>query len=370
MRILEVTNYSAGACGVGARAKHEAMLLAKKGYYVRLFSSNSVKGSTETAPAEEMFHEVKITRFPAVKLGGESFMSWDYSKEALEFKPDIIIAHSYRHSHTTKALEIGKKIGAKVFLVTHAPFVKGNITRGFFAKIAVWFYDTFKGPKILNGFDKVIAISQWEIPYLKKLGVHDDKIVYIPNGIPDEFFTKPKKPQRSKILFFGRISPIKDLETLIEAVKMMKNKVRVEIVGPAEEEYRKRLQSLIDAYGLQKDIVFGDAIYSIKEKIEKMDSASIFVLPSKREAMPQALIEAMARERIVVASYNQGTADIIDNEVNGYLFEVGNAAALAHRLDNAIINPIKGMAENARRSVDQFRWSRLLGKIEKTIGIE
>ena len=40
--------------------------------------------------------------------------------------------------------------------------------------------------------DKIIAITRWEIPILIKLGVKKEKIAYIPNGIPDEFFKQKK----------------------------------------------------------------------------------------------------------------------------------------------------------------------------------
>ena len=42
MKILELTNYTAGGCGVWARVKNEAELLSKRGYDVRIFSSNFI----------------------------------------------------------------------------------------------------------------------------------------------------------------------------------------------------------------------------------------------------------------------------------------------------------------------------------------
>jgi len=41
----------------------------------------------------------------------------------------------------------------------------------------------------VNKFDKVITISKWEIPFLLRLGCKREKIVHIPNSIPEEFFT-------------------------------------------------------------------------------------------------------------------------------------------------------------------------------------
>ena len=91
-------------------------------------------------------------------------MSWDFEKEAIDYSPDIIIVHNYRHLHTTKCLKIADKLRrdgkkCKVFLVTHAPFPEGNVTRSMIAKLAVKLYDKFIGPRTINKFDKILAIS-------------------------------------------------------------------------------------------------------------------------------------------------------------------------------------------------------------------
>jgi len=359
MRILELTNYSAGACGVWMRAKQEAEMLAKKGHTVKVFSSNLVKGTNEIAPEKEKLGQIEIQRFPAKKLGGESFMIWDFRAEALKFHPEVIIAHSYRHPHTAKALEVRKKIGCKVFLVTHAPFVS-DAQRSLPEKFIVQFYDAFIGPRNLARFDKVIAITNWEVPYLEKLGVKKEKIAYIPNGIPSEFFTQKKSKEQNKILFLGRIAPIKDLETLVRASKLLPQ-VKIEIVGPAEKNYFKKLKSL----NPNSSVVFSPPVYDLKKKIEKIDSAKIFVLPSKRESMPQSLIEAMAREKIVIASNNLGAKELIKDGKNGFLFEIGNEKQLVEKISLALKNDFREVRGQARKSVEQFSWDKIIQKLEK-----
>jgi hypothetical protein len=47
MRILEITNYTAGGCGVGMRVLNESKILSEKGHEVMIFSTNNVKGSKE-----------------------------------------------------------------------------------------------------------------------------------------------------------------------------------------------------------------------------------------------------------------------------------------------------------------------------------
>ena len=294
-------------------------------------------------------------------------MKWDFEKEAILYKPDVIIAHSYRHMHTTKALEIAERIGCKVFLVTHAPFGDDS-QRSFLATRFVRFYDRFVGPRTINKFDKIITITKWEVPYLIKIGADRRRIEYIPNGIPEEFFNVKPGKEENKILFLGRISPVKDIETLIRAMQRIKNKeIKLEIVGPAEKEYKKELDELINKIGLKRRIEFKPAIYDIKEKIKKIDSAKVFVLPSKREGMPQSLVEAMARGKIVIASDSLGSAELIDDKKNGFLFEMGDSDELAKDIDGALKGGNTQIRKNAMRSVEHFAWNRIIKKIESIL---
>jgi glycosyltransferase involved in cell wall biosynthesis len=368
MKILELTNYSSGICGVWQRVKQESFELSKKGFKIKIFTSNLTKGSDEIASSSDKLGKIEIKRFPAKQLGGESFMHWDFQKEAIEFQPDIIIAHSYRHPHTTKALKIKKILekkgkNIKVFLVTHAPFIEDNSTRSFFEKIIVSFYDIFIGKKTLKKFDKIITITKWEEPYLENLGINKNKIIYIPNGIPEEFFKlKSLAKNKKDILFLGRISPIKDLETLIYS--LANSNLNLDIVGPAEECYKDSLFKIIKHLKLS-NIQFKPSITDLKKKISLIDNYNLFVLPSKREAMPQSLIEAMARKKIVIASNNPGTREIINGK-NGFLFEVGNITQLKEvisKANNLSKQKKDYFQNNARKTAEKFRWNDLINKL-------
>jgi len=373
MKILEVCPYSAGICGVWTRVLEESKRLSKLGFEIKIFSSNAIKGTNKTAPVYEKIEEIEITRFPFKKLGGESFMSWDFEKEALEYSPDIIITHNYRHLHTTKCLKIaeilrkkGKK--CKVFIVTHAPFER-RLTRTFLQNLIVKFYDLFIGPKTLNKFDKILAISHWEIPCLIKAGAKKEKILYIPNGISEEFFKQKKfKEDKNKVLFLGRISPIKNLEVLIKAMNSVKNKkILLEIVGPSEKNYLIKLKNLIKKLGLSSRIKFSPPIYNSKEKIAKIDSCQIFILPSKSEGMPQSLIEAMAREKIVIGSNSLAIRDIIQDKKNGFLFEFDNSKDLAKKINEVLQQKNSEIKKQARKSVEHFSWDKVIKKIVEVI---
>ena len=91
MKILELCNYSAGICGVWNRVKEESERLSKLGHEVKIFSSNLEKGTNKIVSEDDIIGDVLIRRFSARRLGGESFMLWNFEEEALKFKPDVII---------------------------------------------------------------------------------------------------------------------------------------------------------------------------------------------------------------------------------------------------------------------------------------
>ncbi len=379
MKILELCNFSSGVCGVWTRVYNESVKLADKGHEILVLSSDFVKGSKEKAKHVESMDNIRIKRYSGIHLGGEGFMHWFGKKaqeEALNYAPDVIIVHNYRQLHTTKALKIARRLkdkgkNCRVFLVTHAPFVEGNITRSNFSKASVSFYDKFIGPKTLKNFDKILAISNWEIPYLIKLGASKDKIEYIPNGIPQEFFSKKKFKVERKILFLGRISPKKKIETLMYSIPFLKDKkIKIEIVGPKEKVYFEQIEGIIKKLNLSGRVIISEPIYGIMEKINKIDSCCIFVLPSRVEGMPQSLIEAMAREKIVIGSDSIAIRDLINDKVNGFLFEFDNPLDLAGKIDQVLEmkkSYLLKIKSSAQKSVEKFSWNKVIGKIEDTI---
>lgn len=377
IKILELCHFSAGICGVWNRVKEESARLADLGYEVRVFSSNAVKGSKEIAKPSETINKVRIKRFPYLKLGGESFMYWNFIKEAIDYSPDIIIAHVYRHPHTTSALKVKRileKSGKKciVFLVTHAPFNMNNSERGIIATTAVKLYDSLIGKKTINKFDKVINISNWEVPYLTKLGLKKDKLFYLPNGVPEKFFElKQKYHKNNKILFLGRISPVKNLELAISAIK--DTVYSLDIVGPSEGNYKKELENLVQSEKLSKKISFSQSIYDLNEKIKKIDSAMLFIIPSKREGMPQSLIEAMARGRVCIGSDADGIRDLIKNKSNGFIFSLKNKDSLQNLLNYiSSLNKenLQSISKNSKNFASKFNWEIIISKLDKLINQE
>jgi len=359
MKILEICPFSAGICGVWNRVLSESKEFVKLGYEVMVFSSNIEKGTAKIASSEENIGKIKIKRFISKqdfldKLISGNVTYFSFEDELTNLKPDIVITHLL-HPHSFKALRLCEQQNIPCYLVTHAPF---NVKRNFILSILTEIYRLIKVKSKINKFTKIIAITQWEKPYLLKLGIPEEKIVYIPNGIPEEFFKQKinKKPTKD-VLFLGRIAPVKNLETLIEAAKKIP-KITFSIVGPAEEKYLEKIKGLI---GNSLNVNILPPVYDLKEKIKLIDNHKIFVLPSKREAMPQVLIEAMSRGKLVISSETDGGKEILENSKNGFLFEIGNSEHLS-RLIQENINGNKDIREQAKTDSIKYAWKNLIKK--------
>ena len=350
--------------GVWGVAYEMSRRLVEKGHEVHIFSSNEVFGSDKKSGSYEKYKGIHIHRFPVKWKIGKFGVSFDFEKELKKIKPNVIHAHVYRAPFAHKALKVAKKLGIKCFLTTHAPFVEKKLRSGF-TNLMVGFYDMFFGKKDLNGYTKVLAITKWEIPYLLNLGCDKGKILYLPNGLSDDFLkVKLPKKNEKKILFFGRIDPIKDVETLVRAASLVEG-AKFEIVGPYEKEYLDHLKNLVEEMGLDH-VSFKEGIFGVKKKINLYKQHGIFVLPSKREAMPLAVLEAMSCGCLVIGSNNKGCSELIGKD-RGFLFDVGDHEELAKKLlyclDN--INRLKGIRKEGKNFTKKFSWQKIVDKLER-----
>lgn len=354
MKILEICPFSAGICGVWARVKQESLEFKKLGNKVLVFSSNIEKGSENIASRKDNIEGIEIVRFFSKKSKlSKNVYSFDFKEELARYSPDLVITHLL-HPHSFRALKLCKEKNIPCYLVTHAPF---NIKRKFPLNLATYFYNFWVVKSQLNQFAKIIAITRWEVPHLLKLGVKKEKIVYIPNGIPNEFFIKKKIKPSEGVLFLGRIAPVKNLESLIEVAKTLRH-INFSIIGSSEKEYKLKIKKLIDSSSL-KNVKIYPPIYDLNKKIKIIDQHKIFVLPSLREAMPQVLLEALARGKIVIASKTDGAKEIISDKKTGLLFEIGDSEQLAELINKNINGNLK-IQRNAEKEAEKYCWKVLI----------
>ena len=369
MRIAVLGQFTyPSVCGGLNRIHHIVKPMADHGHEVHLFSTNLLKGTKKTLPAYEVYQGIHVHRSPVLLQFGEAYF-WRFAQALRSVRPDVIEVHGYRQPYSTLALKVAKELGVPCFLTTHAPFLDKGL-RSWPLELLVVLYDALLGKRVLNAYTKVLAISRWEIPLLRKLGCRADKIVYVPNGVAEEFFHNTKvKKQKQMILFLGRISPVKDLFTLVKAAALACQKhpsLMFHVVGFSDGDYEDKVKRLVTKYGLERHFVFPGPVYDLAKKIQYYSEASLFVLPSRREGMPQVPLEAMARGCVVLSSDTDGGKEVVRPE-HGFLFPQGDFRKLADLLAYCLEHDkaLEAKREAGRRFARHFRWKLLSQQVEK-----
>ena len=202
--------------------------------------------------------------------------------------------------------------------------------------------------KIMTKADAVICVSNSIKEYIQKnYNTKDEIITVIARGIDLDVFN-PKNIDTSFVNDFkvkynlhdkfiissvGRITQLKDYETFIKAIAIVKKeipRIKALIVGGVrsdKEDYLKSLKELINSLDLKDNIIFTGS----QSKIAEIYSLSDVVVSSskKPESFGRAVAESIALNTPVIATNHGGVKDIIIDKVNGFFFEVGDEKELA-----------------------------------------
>jgi glycosyltransferase involved in cell wall biosynthesis len=181
------------------------------------------------------------------------------------------------------------------------------------------------------------------------------------------------------VLFAGRMEWRKGIGTLIHAANLLKNDIpnlKVLIVGGKiygrqknvddYREYQRLLKTAKDL-GVENIINFLGCIDHNRLPLF-YSAADVFVVPSYYEPFGLVALESMACKTPVIASEVGGLATIIQNNVNGLLFQARNPVDLKEKI--LIVNRSKDTAEliarNAQKHIfDNYSWEVIVGKISE-----
>jgi len=243
---------------------------------------------------------------------------------------DIIQTHGYKSNFYALFATLFDNIP---LIATCHPWIKTSRRVKIYAKI-----DKF----LLKKFDRIVAISEEVKQEIINAGISVDKISIIDNGINVGRFEKQfdieklRKqfgiPVYSKVIgTVGRLSSEKGHYILLEAAeKIIKKYPSTFFIIAGDGKLKDRLKSRAKQFKIEQNFLLPGLINDIPELLSILD---IFVLPSLKEGLPMALLEAMAARKPIVAT-NVGNIPlaIVHNET-GLLVEPGDTPAL----ENAII---------------------------------
>lgn len=291
MKIIQVcSKYYPEIGGIETHVKELSELLVKMGNDVEVVCTYS----SHKLPEKEMINGVKITRFRAFAPGEAYFFSpamYFYLKDQ---DCDVMHAHNY-HAFPALFAALARK---KRFVFTPHTFGRSNsLIRNILHRL----YRPI-GAFIFKSADKVISTAQFEKDRLINIfKIPGPKIIYIPLpiNIPEKKPHKRLSDSNVKIAYFGRLSQEKNIMVLISAFGLIKKRHKdaglfIAGEGPLRKELEEFGKNIEDVRFLGR--------LSETELNDFMDDIDIFVLPSKFEVSPRAVIEAMSRGIPVVTT--------------------------------------------------------------------
>jgi glycosyltransferase involved in cell wall biosynthesis len=197
-----------------------------------------------------------------------------------------------------------------------------------------------------------------------ELGCPEEKTIVTPNGIDIERFNNipGKLPEDEEMINIGavlRVTPIKDVKTMIQAFAFAKQRVpnlKLWIMGPYEEDpdYAQECFDLVDAQHI-RDVVFTGMI-NVTEYLGRMD---LTILTSISEGQPLTILESFAAHLPVIATDVGNCRELIygtqdDFGTAGILTHIMNLEEIANAMVELAKSPRmrKQMGENGYRRVN------------------
>ena len=221
----------------------------------------------------------------------------------------------------------------------------------FTLKKFVWHQRTVLSNSLLWTFIRLlsshcIAISDYVFESLpKNIPETDKSMVYNP------FVSIEKEPRRIEeikhdlqiketdfaISYVGRVVKEKKIDTLIRAIPLLSERLRIKILiaGRGEENYLKYLKKLSKDLGLTKKIYFLGFVANVEDYMWLSD---LVVCPGPKEGFGRVVVESMMTSTPVIASRSGAHTEIIQERENGLTFKLDDQEELKNKIQELISN--------------------------------
>jgi len=243
--------------------------------------------------------------------------------------------------------------------------------------------------KVLHSVDILVALTSTMYDTYSELGISNDNISLVPNGVGvDDFNTEEKfnaisirnkyniKNDIPLLLTVGRYHKKKGFDAIPKIASLLKN-LNVDFKWLIVGNETEKIEPIIRSFNLQDVVTTIPAIgiqqdkYSFKfpgdDLIDLYKCADIYVFPSLLEGFPRVILEAMAASTPIVTTDAEGCVDLVEDGVNGFISNKNDHINMSENLAKIIKNPtlMHKMAASSRQKSYQYDWNIVVDKYEQ-----
>jgi glycosyltransferase involved in cell wall biosynthesis len=265
--------------------------------------------------------------------------------------PIVMTLHDYKILCPSYRMIIGERICEECKGGRYYRSVVNRCHKESFAASGVYALESWFNHK-LRKYDSIryfISPSRFLRKKCIEFGWDAEKIVYLPNFIDTQTIEAATQPGEY-LLYLGRLSREKGVKTLLKALAEIKKDVPLFVVGDGPE--RADLEKYAAERGLNVRFAGHLGGEALRNSLAK---AKAVVMPSEwYENAPLSLLESFAYGKPIIGSRIGGIPEMIDEGVNGFLFEPGNVAELTERIEQLLgmhDDDILAMGLSAREKV-------------------
>ena len=301
-------------------------------------------------------------------------------RESLErLQPDLVHASLTLSPLDFRLPELCQQLQVPLVATFHPPFDAGlrNLTAGT-QQLTYQLY-----APALSRYDRVIVFSELQADVLARLGVREDRLAVIPNGV-DTTQWRPANAMPSAIgsqlqrvrsrlgtervfLYMGRISTEKNVEALLQAWRLVDTAgCRLVIVG--DGPLRSTLQN---SYGQMDNVLWWGYESDLATRVALLQSAEVFLLPSLVEGLSLALLEAMASGCACVATDAGADGEVLAGGAGIVMNTLGVTSQLRTLLPVLRDQPVltAALGRQAReRVMERYTIARNIDALERLYG--
>ena len=326
MKILLISPTQSGIGGIAQHVQGLTKFLKKKGYYVEIISSEN----TFTIPIKG--------------LKNPSFMISSFLKTKFNNAHDIVHAHNIPSALAMKNTK-GKKV-----LSIHGIF--SNQINDLHGKTLASISSKYE-KNALKWADAITVISKEAFDHYTNLGYN---VFQVPNAIDiSALETNVDKRYSKQIIFAGRLSHEKGIDSLISISQKLTDDTHLIILGTGPEE--EKINDLVKNHN--NIHFFG---YQNKtQTISLIHGSDILIQPSLQEGISSTILEAMACKTAIIASDVGGNSELIENNVNGIIIKPHNIDSFVEQINNLFHNKKlrKLLVDNALKTVEEYNWNKV-----------